>query len=57
MKVCFRAKRKKICFIAKPKKHRTPKQLKKFLFKPGTKRLAACLKKARKAWKVWKRSR
>jgi hypothetical protein len=33
-------------FTAHPKHHKTPKHLKKFLFKAGTKRLRTCLKKA-----------
>ena len=49
MKVCFVAKRKKICFVARPRKGKTPKHLKRFLFKAGTKRLRTCLAKARKA--------
>jgi hypothetical protein len=57
MKVCFIAKRKKICFVARPSKKKCPKHLKKFLFKPGTKRLRTTLVKARKGWKAWRRSR
>lgn len=57
MKVSFRAKRKLVKFTARPSKKRVPKHLKKFLFKAGTKRLATCLKKARKGYKAWKRSR
>lgn len=57
MKVCFRAKRKKICFTARPKKGRTPKQLRPFLLKSGTKKLATMLKKARKGYRAWRRSK
>jgi hypothetical protein len=57
MKVCFIAKRKKICFSASTRRKKTPKHLKKFLFKPGTKRLRSALVKARKGWKAWRRSR
>lgn len=57
MKVCFRAKRKKICFTARARKGKTPKHLKKFLFKAGTARLRTVLKKARKGWAAWRRRR
>jgi hypothetical protein len=57
MKVSFKARGKRVSFTAKPTHHRVPKQLKKFLFKPGTKRLATCLRKARKAHRAWLRSR
>ena len=57
MKVSFRAKRKLVKFTARPSKKRVPKQLKKYLFKAGTAKLRACLKKARKGYKAWKRSR
>lgn len=55
MKVCFRAKRKKVCFVARARKGKTPKHLKKFLFKAGTARTARILKKARAGYKAWKR--
>lgn len=57
MRVCFIAKRKKVCFKADTRKGRTPKHLKKFAFKTGTKRLRIILKKARKGWAAWRRRR
>ncbi len=55
MKVSFIAKRKRIKFTAHPRKHKTPKQLKPFLFKKRTKRLKLMLKKAKKGWTAWRR--
>lgn len=47
MKVSFKAKgRGTVRFTAHPKKHKTPSHLKKFLFKAGSSRTKACLKKA-----------
>lgn len=57
MKVSFKARGKRVSFTAKPVHHKAPKQLRKFLFKPGTKRLQVCLRKARKAHRAWLRSR
>lgn len=56
MKICFKAGRKTIRFVAKPRRCKTPTHLKKFLFKAGTKRLQAIQVKARKGYRVWKRS-
>jgi hypothetical protein len=57
MKVCFTAKRKRICFVAKPSKKKCPKHLKKFLFKAGSARLKRVQAKARKGYRTWRRSR
>ena len=57
MKVCFRAKRKKVCFTAKPRRSKVPKHLKPFLFKAGTAKLKRIQAKARKGYKAWRRSR
>jgi hypothetical protein len=48
MKVRFKTHRgQKVSFTARPSKHRCPKHLKKFLFKPRTKKLSSALSKAR----------
>lgn len=57
MRVVFKRGRETVRFTARPKHHKTPKHLKKFLFKSGTKRTKACLKKAhaklrRMGWRI-----
>ncbi len=46
MKVSFKRGRETVRFTAHPTRYKTPKHLKKFLFKSGERRTKACLKKA-----------
>lgn len=47
MRVSFRRGKEKVSFTAHPRKGKCPKHLKKFLFKPRTKKLSSALSKAR----------
>jgi hypothetical protein len=56
MKVSFRRGKEKVSFTAHPRKKKCPKHLKKFWFKPRSKKLASALTKARKKLRTmgWK---